>query len=81
MLLDTRNKNISGLAVGISTLFEIFGTSCVEGTELPHMIMTYIPNLSYRVVDPYSAHRLDKCLESSPKHVMIDVIFIMACGK
>jgi hypothetical protein len=31
-------------------------------------------NLSYRVVDPFDAHNLWKCLESSHKHVIIDVI-------
>ena len=31
-------------------------------------------NLLHRVVDPFSAHRLCKRLESSPKHVIIDVM-------
>jgi hypothetical protein len=33
-----------------------------------------LSNLSYRVVDPFSAHNLCKYLESSPKHVIINVI-------
>jgi hypothetical protein len=37
-------------------------------------IYSYNSNLSYRVVDPFSAHIFCKCLESSPKHVVIDVI-------
>jgi hypothetical protein len=31
MLLDTRNKNIHGLVVGISTVFETFGLFLYQG--------------------------------------------------
>jgi hypothetical protein len=43
MLLDTRNKNIYGLGVGISTVFEIFGHFLFRGMGPPRMVMTYIP--------------------------------------
>jgi hypothetical protein len=44
MLLDTRNKNIYGLGVRISTFFEIFGHFLFKGMEPPRMAMTYIPS-------------------------------------
>jgi hypothetical protein len=45
MLLDTRNMNIYGLWVGISTVFEIFGHFLFKGwTGPPRMVMTYIPS-------------------------------------
>jgi hypothetical protein len=45
MFLDTRNKNMYGLGVGISTVFEIAEYFLVKGkAEPPHMVMTYIPS-------------------------------------
>jgi hypothetical protein len=45
MFLDTRNKNMYGLGVGISTVFEITEYFLFKGgTEPPHMAMTYIPS-------------------------------------
>jgi hypothetical protein len=38
MFLDTRNKNMYGLGVGISTVFKIVLPVPVP----PHMVMTYI---------------------------------------
>lgn len=45
MHLDTRNKNIQGKRVGISTVLKIMGTSCFRGggSRLPLGLMTYIP--------------------------------------
>jgi hypothetical protein len=45
MLLGSRNKNMYGLGVMISTVFEEFGHFLFQGggTKPPHMIMTYIP--------------------------------------
>jgi hypothetical protein len=45
MFLDTRNKNMYGLGVGISTVFKIaehFLFNGRRGAESPHMVMTYI---------------------------------------
>jgi hypothetical protein len=42
MLLDTRNKNIYGLGVGISMVFEIFLVS--RGTGPLRMVMTFMPS-------------------------------------
>jgi hypothetical protein len=40
MLLDTRSKNIHGLGVGISTVFEIFGHLLYQGgTESLRMVI------------------------------------------
>jgi hypothetical protein len=45
MLLDTRNKNIYGLEVGISTVFEIFGHFLYQGEQdYSVMVMTYTPS-------------------------------------
>jgi hypothetical protein len=41
----TRNKNMYGLGVGISTVFEIAEHFLFNGgAEPPHMVMTYIPS-------------------------------------
>jgi hypothetical protein len=42
MLLDTRNKNIYGLGVGILLVFEIFWHFLLGGGGLPRTVMTYI---------------------------------------
>jgi hypothetical protein len=39
MLLDTRNKNMYGLGVGILTVFKIFGHFLFKGS---HIVMTYM---------------------------------------
>jgi hypothetical protein len=46
MFLDTRNKNMYGLGVGISTVFEIAEHFLFKGggAEPPNMVMTYIPS-------------------------------------
>jgi hypothetical protein len=48
MFLDTKNKNMYGLWVGISTVYEIFEHFLLkEGggrVEPPHMVMIYIPS-------------------------------------
>jgi hypothetical protein len=48
MLLNTRNKNIYGLGVGISTVFDIYGHFLYQGGTGPlRMVMTYIDLLFY----------------------------------
>jgi hypothetical protein len=45
MLLDTRNKNIHGLRVGISTVFKILGYFLFKGgQDHPRRVMTYRPS-------------------------------------
>jgi hypothetical protein len=45
MLLNTRNKNMYGSEVGISTVFEKFGHFLFQGrTWPPRIVMTYIPS-------------------------------------
>jgi hypothetical protein len=44
MILDTRNKNVYGLWVSISTVFEIFGNFLLKGAGSLRMVMTYIPS-------------------------------------
>jgi hypothetical protein len=43
MLLDTRNKNIHGLGVGISTVFEKFGHFLYKG-EQDHSVWLSTPH-------------------------------------
>jgi hypothetical protein len=42
LLLDTKKKNTYGLKVGISTVFEIVGTSCLRGWNHPYGHDLYI---------------------------------------
>jgi hypothetical protein len=45
MLLDTRNKNIYGLGVGISRVFEIFGHFLYQGeTGSLRMVINFTPS-------------------------------------
>jgi CRISPR/Cas system CMR-associated protein Cmr3 (group 5 of RAMP superfamily) len=45
MLLDTRNKNIHGLGVGISTIFQIFGHFLYQkGTGSLRMVINFTPS-------------------------------------
>jgi hypothetical protein len=43
MLLNTRNKNIHGFGVGISTVFKIFSNFPLHEVELTSGFMTCIP--------------------------------------
>jgi hypothetical protein len=46
MFLDTENKNMYGLGVGISKVFQIFGHFLFNGGGAgpSHMVMAYIPS-------------------------------------
>jgi hypothetical protein len=43
MFLDTKNKNMHGLGVGISSVFKnIWALPAYNGIGLPRIVMTYI---------------------------------------
>jgi hypothetical protein len=42
MVLDTRNKNIYEVGLGFQWFLRYLGSSCMKGTESPHVAMTYI---------------------------------------
>jgi hypothetical protein len=44
MFPDTRNMNMYGLGVGMSTVFEILGHFLFQGGWDPHMVIAYIPS-------------------------------------